>query len=371
MSVAGLLMCLILPQILSYFGYYPGLLTVEANPWSKWSAVFNGPPLYLDPMMHGMVLGIFLLIFIPNWKYFESTIRSAISGKTEPGEVSYMVGYGLVLIGSLALIILFVVSGVGPIDSILGVIVITLQMLVCARMRAYTANAQFVRGIPYLKLMGWPQTMPPAPEFPQGRLFLASHVSRWGTGIDIWGAYLGPMFAVSDSFKVASQAKVNWKTVTWVILLSLVIASFIGIVGTVIGIHLWGNMQLPMGHDWDYIWDGDASFYNSTPPPESWPHFATGTILTFILEFLRMRFAWWPIEPIGFAVMLGLHSTWHITFFLAPVVWIIKYTILRIGGRKAYDNYVVPAVVGWIVGNFGLNVITMVPIRMIRYFAGM
>ncbi len=369
MSVAGLVLGVIAPQILSYFGYYPGLLTVEANPWTKWSSVFNGPPLQLDSMMHGMVLGIFILIFLPNWKYFVSSIRSAISRKTEPGEVSYTMGYGLMLAGSLALVVLFFVSGVEFIDSILGVIVVGLQFLVCARMRAYTANAQFVRGIPYMKWL-WGETMPAAPLFPQGKLFLASHVSRWGTGIDIWGGYLGPMFAVSDSYKVASWAKVNWKTITWVILLSLIIASVIGIVGTVIGMHLWGNMQLPMGHDWDYIWDGDSSFYNTTPPVGSWPNFAIGTVWTFVLALLRMRFAWWPIEPIGFAVMLGLHSVWHITFFLAPVVWVIKYTILRVGGRKAYDNYVVPAVIGWIAGNFGLNVITMVPIRMYRYFAG-
>jgi uncharacterized MnhB-related membrane protein len=49
------------------------------------------------------------------------------------------------------------------------------------------------------------------------------------------------------------------------------------------------------------------------------------------------------------------------------ITWIIKYAILRIFGRKVYDNVVVPGVFGYIAG-YIIAVILSAIILMIRYF---
>lgn len=73
------------------------------------------------------------------------------------------------------------------------------------------------------------------------------------------------------------------------------------------------------------------------PFPRSWVRiglFGTGALVTAVLTILRMRLAWWPLHPIGFAI-----SSTYLTRFGALsifIAWLAKTIILRMGGVAAY-----------------------------------
>jgi hypothetical protein len=354
---------LLAPQILSYFGFYTGIY--NTGYWGKWGMVYHGSPLYAEEISTGMALGILVFLIVINWKYFVQTIKIAISDKPPEGEVSYRLGYGLVLLGAIGLVVEFILSKVEPFDAFLGLLVILLQVIVLTRLRAYTAFITFLRGTSFYKPF-WGDTMPPAPQFPAGKLFMESHTARWGTGCDTFGPYYSTMMGAMDSFKVASMSGVSAKDMFKLLLVGSLVASLVAIPLTFIELHAWGFMELPVAKEWDYFWDGDAGFYNGRLNIIS-PWGISGFLLVGILLFLRLRFAWWPLEPLG--AMIGLTDFYpnHISTFSPLIVWGIKYAVLKVGGRKAYDEVGVPVALGIITGEI-TGIILVSIINIIRFF---
>lgn len=351
------------PQVLSYFGFYTGIYS--GGIWDKDGMVYHGYPLYAEEISTGMGLGILVFLIIINWKYFVQTIKIAISDKPPEGEVSYRVGYGLVLIGALGLLAEFIASNVEPFDAILGLLIIMLQVIVLTRLRAYTAFITFFRGESFYKPF-WGDTMPPAPQFPAGKLFIETHTSRWGTGCDTFGPYYSTMMGAMDSFKVASMSGVSARDMFKLLLIGSLVSAIVVIPLTFIELHAWGFMEIPAAKEWDYFWDGDAGSYNGRLSILS-PWGIAGFLLVGILLFLRLRFAWWPLEPLGTMVGTSEFFTWHIGTFSPLIVWAIKYAVLRVGGRKAYDEVGVPVALGIISGEItGIIIVSI--INIIRFF---
>jgi hypothetical protein len=59
--------------------------------------------------------------------------------------------------------------------------------------------------------------------------------------------------------------------------------------------------------------------------------------------------------------------TWHIGTFSPLIIWAIKYVVLRVGGRKAYDEVGVPVALGIISGEItGIIIVSI--INIIRFF---
>ena len=74
-----------------------------------------------------------------------------------------------------------------------------------------------------------------------------------------------------------------------------------------------------------------------------------GGLTVALLGVFRMRFAWWPFHPVGYAVS----GSWSMEQLWFPLLlsWIIKVLILRYGGVKAYRP-AVPFFVGLVLGEF-------------------
>ncbi|MDA1086625.1 MAG: hypothetical protein O2901_06375 [Verrucomicrobia bacterium] len=73
-----------------------------------------------------------------------------------------------------------------------------------------------------------------------------------------------------------------------------------------------------------------------------------GALATFLLAFLRARFAWFPFHPIGYILaptyfMMGL---WFVLF----LAWLIRSILLRIGGARMIRYGLVPFSVGILLG---------------------
>jgi len=74
-----------------------------------------------------------------------------------------------------------------------------------------------------------------------------------------------------------------------------------------------------------------------------------GFIFSIVLLFMRMRFFWWPIHPIGYAIAYS----WDMNLLWFPILisFIAKSIILRYGGLSLYRR-TVPLFLGFILGEY-------------------
>jgi hypothetical protein len=63
-------------------------------------------------------------------------------------------------------------------------------------------------------------------------------------------------------------------------------------------------------------------------------HWTFGFCFTALLAWLRLRFPWWPLHPIGYILLQSFPSQhlW-LSFFIG---WLAKWVILRLGGSRFY-----------------------------------
>jgi hypothetical protein len=85
--------------------------------------------------------------------------------------------------------------------------------------------------------------------------------------------------------------------------------------------------------------------YHPTQSPAG--NFGFGFVLVTILAVMRLRFAWWPLHPIGF-LMLYTYPGTHLWLSIF-IGWLAKNLILRFGGTKMYTA-AKPFFLGLIVG---------------------
>jgi len=79
---------------------------------------------------------------------------------------------------------------------------------------------------------------------------------------------------------------------------------------------------------------------------------AVGSLATVLLSMARLRILWWPLHPVGYA-LVGASTT---TYLWLPL-WIsclLKGAILRYGGLRAYRRFL-PFFLGLVVGEFVLG----------------
>lgn len=82
--------------------------------------------------------------------------------------------------------------------------------------------------------------------------------------------------------------------------------------------------------------------------------FASGVLVTLAMSVLRMRYVWWPLSPLGFA----LSGSWSMIIFWFPMfmAWLVKGAIVRYGGMQLYLR-LRPLFFGLILGEFGQGVL--------------
>ena len=74
-----------------------------------------------------------------------------------------------------------------------------------------------------------------------------------------------------------------------------------------------------------------------------------GFLFTLLLLFLRMRFFWWTLHPLGYALADDYSMQWFwASLWLS---WLLKTITLKYGGIKKYRR-AVPFFIGLILGEF-------------------
>src|SRR5207244_2496484 len=82
----------------------------------------------------------------------------------------------------------------------------------------------------------------------------------------------------------------------------------------------WGAYDNPYGA---IVYQNVAYSKAHFPQPHSSAaHFSFGFAFTALLSFLRLRFAWWPLHPIGY-LMLGTFPIAHL-WFSTFIGWLAK-----------------------------------------------
>ena len=88
-------------------------------------------------------------------------------------------------------------------------------------------------------------------------------------------------------------------------------------------------------------------------PPDWWrlAFYAIGIVAMALLTLARYHFSWWPVHPIGFAIM----ETFAVrgTIFTIFIVWLAKSLIFRIGGIALYRRgqpFFLGILAGFVIG---------------------
>lgn len=85
------------------------------------------------------------------------------------------------------------------------------------------------------------------------------------------------------------------------------------------------------------------------PNWRGWRYTGIGAGAMLFLSFMRTRFLWWPLNPIGLTIASdGIIDYLWFTLFMA---WLIKTLILKYGGVKVYRNSI-PFFLGLVLGQY-------------------
>ena len=69
-----------------------------------------------------------------------------------------------------------------------------------------------------------------------------------------------------------------------------------------------------------------------------------------VLLFLRHRFTWWPLHPIGFPIA-GTFAIVSYDWFSIFLAWLLKSITMRYGGVRLY-RALLPFFLGLVLGEF-------------------
>jgi hypothetical protein len=169
-----------------------------------------------------------------------------------------------------------------------------------------------------------------------------------------WGELLMP--SIMHGFKIPDYIRLNQRKLLAVMTISIVVA--IGVTHYASLSLIYSKGALSMQH-WTYVQAPTGYFQRMAnriqwPSETNWPQVYSmigGAVVTFLLLFMRRRFLWWPLHPIGY--LLGAtyppYQLWFSIFF----GWLIKYLVLKFGDIKRY-RAMRPFFMGAVVGEYAM-----------------
>lgn len=163
------------------------------------------------------------------------------------------------------------------------------------------------------------------------------------------------MSAIFHSLKLSSTGERPSRLLPWCIFGAIIV----GLAGSI-----WITMEMAYTHgginlnSWYYSGAPRWPFRYLTsvanqPEPSFLPRFwftLSGSGVMALLLFLRQRFIWWPLHPLGFPIA----STYTIVYYGWLVIfmaWLAKACVLRYGGIRLYRE-LTPFFLGLVLGEF-------------------
>ncbi|NKB66518.1 MAG: hypothetical protein GKR89_05615 [Candidatus Latescibacteria bacterium] len=184
---------------------------------------------------------------------------------------------------------------------------------------------------------------------------LTSHVSlglSYGWHHELKGFF---MTAAANSSKIADRLQGGHRrSVTVYILLAAFVAIVVSMVfilymGYSFGAYNYGGWIFGYGSQVPYV-EVLRKIDTTGPDWTRLGHAGIGGAVMALLTFMRYRFSWWPIHPIGMPVGVCSYPV-NIIIFSIFIAWLAKWIILRTGGIQLYHK-AQPFFIGIILGHF-------------------
>ena len=170
------------------------------------------------------------------------------------------------------------------------------------------------------------------------------------------------MASCANGLKLAEELGGKKRRLFWAMMLAVVISVVASIWVILVLSYSYGGINL---NQWFFRGGAVAPFnfieYKlRNPSPPHWGGWAVtgiGAVIMALLMLARHHFLWWPLHPLGFAVV-GVPWVENVWFdiFLA---WLIKSAVLRYGGPKLYRR-TRPFFFGLILGQFVIAAVWLV-----------
>ncbi len=160
----------------------------------------------------------------------------------------------------------------------------------------------------------------------------------------------------AEGVKLQKHAGVSGRSLTLAIIISVVV----GLLVAPWGVILTGYQQGAINwNTWLFRGFGPSTYGQIIGQIQSsagagfevarFTYFCSGAVMMLILTILHYRFLWWPLHPIGLAVVSSFTMyNVYIGFFIA---WLIKSCLLRWGGHKGYHAGI-PFFIGLLIGHY-------------------
>lgn len=169
----------------------------------------------------------------------------------------------------------------------------------------------------------------------------------------------------SEALKLHRTIGCEGRRLTVAILLSVIVGLLVAPLGVIFAGYHQGALNW---NTWLFRWFGVNTYgqvleqvNSSAGQGFEWArltYFGVGSVLMLLFTAMYYRFLWWPIHPIGLAIVSSftLYAV-YIGFFIA---WTVKHLMLRWGGLRLYSRGT-PFFIGLLIGHYagrGIALIT-------------
>ena len=161
-----------------------------------------------------------------------------------------------------------------------------------------------------------------------------------------------------DDAKMAGELKVRQRSMLLPLLLAIVIAFVAAAAFFLYLSYTKGHLSLyqyPNGNAGNLYNRAAGQIQGNGTPPDATAYggFAVGIVTTIILVYMRSHFAWFPLNPLAYAIA----PTWAMFVLWFPffIAWIVKSLVMRFGGIEVFRK-IAPFMLGMILGEFSAAV---------------
>ena len=161
---------------------------------------------------------------------------------------------------------------------------------------------------------------------------------------------------LSHADKMATTVRAPKRTTFWAMIIAITLGFALSMAITIKlaywrGAYNFGAWEFQSGNQTIFNDMVDKLKHPRFPDRRRMEFFGGGAALCALLSFLRFRFHWWPLHPLGLAVAGAAPGVFaEFSVFLA---WLIKFIILRAGGMRLYERgkpFFVGTLVGYVLG---------------------
>jgi len=358
-----LLVIIIGTQIAYNLGYYTGITDVGGcgRAWcGPPIGLMVSPPFKWNATSHiGGLVGLTIFLLIGSRHYILETLKIAFS-KSKPSNfseieknepISYRSMYLMFILSLIGIIVFWVASGFNLLEAIL--MPITAFLIFWSTTRIYGLIGFAVSpGLRYSGFLYQALIWPTPPE----RRTVEFSTLMWISnehGSDCpelgWG---GSLFSSFAAYRMASLTGVHSRDVLKIQLITMMLVQLASIVGMLWVVYTFGLGRCSENF-WAGNWNGilneiEGGNRPTSPPWE--PYVLLGIAIVGVTYYLHSKFLWFPLDPVGFLLATTIHPLLEGIWLPYLIAYIAKTLTLKIGGSKAYEDYGIPVVSGFLIG---------------------